>query len=399
MCPAPGTSRRSLPGICSWNHLAWLSWSTIRSLVPAMIVTGICRSPTRSAMPTTAGTIVTASWDSARICPALGLLGAAHIAVDLFDLDALPTDGPADSFLTLAGLLAQRDFFDHASLLGNHRLFLGLGHLDRALLEGLVGFFRLDGPIDAAALDIDVLFAQRDGLLDLALADLGLQALAAGRRGLADFQLLLDHLGLLGLLLAALALAAGPLQQGFRGQHLELAQGFQHRVSPVVLDLGDDQGAALLQRLGVLLRLGFIIAGLDQPAGDLLGTGGREDIDRILTDAAFGHLSDCLVGNVLGFEQSDDGSRHGKFLSNVFEPERPGTDEHPSRTCSQTCCIANRSKETSGRHGKNADKEAILIIYRPWKGKISYMEPSSYPNLAQHLLLKLVSGIQRLYAS
>src|SRR4051812_43863794 len=105
------------------------------------------------------------------------------------------------------------------------------------------------------------------------------------------------------------------------------------------------------------------------------------------------------VGNVLGFEQSDDGSRHGKFLSNVFEPERPGTDGHPSRTCSQTCCIANRSKETSGRHGKNADKEAILIICRPWKGKISYMEPSSYPNLAQHLLLKLVSGIQRLYAS
>jgi len=37
--------------------------------------------------------------------------------------------------------------------------------------------------------------------------------------------------------------------------------------------------------------------------------------------------------------------------------------------------------------------EAILIICRPWKGKISHMEPSSYPNLAQHLLLKLVFGI------
>src|SRR3954469_2377551 len=125
-----------------------------------MIVTGICRSPTRSAMPTTAGTIVTASWDSARICPALGLLGAGRFAVDVLDLDVLAADGPADGFLTLARLLAQRDFLDHLGLLGNHRLFRGRGHLDRPFSKRLVGLFRLQAAPDPATLDVDGLFLE-----------------------------------------------------------------------------------------------------------------------------------------------------------------------------------------------------------------------------------------------
>jgi hypothetical protein len=28
-----------------------------------------------------------------------------------------------------------------------------------------------------------------------------------------------------------------------------------------------------------------------------------------------------------------------------FEPGRPGAGQHPSRTCSQTCCVANRSEK------------------------------------------------------
>src|SRR3954462_13171224 len=128
--------------------------------------------------------------------PALSVFGLAGLAVDLLDRDILAADGAADGLLTLARLLAQRDFLDHMSLLGNHRLLRGRGHLDRALAECLVGLLRLQGALDPAALNVDILFLESNGFLNLAFADLGLQALAASSPGDADLQLLLDHLGL-----------------------------------------------------------------------------------------------------------------------------------------------------------------------------------------------------------
>src|SRR3954466_12254034 len=289
--------------------------------------------------------------------PALSVFGLAGLAVDLLDRDILAADGAADGLLTLARLLAQRDFLDHMSLLGNHRLLRGRGHLDRALAERLVGLLRLQGTLDPAALDIHRLFLESHGFLNLAFADLGLQALAAGGRGLTDLQLLLDHLGLFGLL--ALLLAA-PLQQGLRGQHLELAHGLQRGIRLVVVNVGDDQGAPGLQRFAVAACLVLIIASLDEALGDGVDAGVSQDLDRVFVAAGLGQRIDHFAGSIAVLEQSDDGSRHGTFLSDVFKPERSGADQHPSRTCSQTCCSANCSEKTSGCHRKMPCEESIL---------------------------------------
>src|SRR3954447_9971187 len=95
----------------------------------------------------------------------LGLLGAGRFAVDFLDLDVLAANGPADGFLPLARLLAQRNFLNHTGLLGNHRLFGSRGHLNRTLPECLVGIFRLQGALDPATLDVDVLFLESHGFL------------------------------------------------------------------------------------------------------------------------------------------------------------------------------------------------------------------------------------------
>src|SRR4051812_26126118 len=83
--------------------------------------------------------------------------GLAGLAVNILNGDILAADGAADGDLALARLLAQRDFLDHVSLLGNHRLFRGRGHLDRALAERLVGLLRLQGALDPAALNVNIL--------------------------------------------------------------------------------------------------------------------------------------------------------------------------------------------------------------------------------------------------
>src|SRR5690349_19402148 len=90
--------------------------------------------------------------------------GARLAVADVFHGDILTTHGAADGHLAFAAALGQDDFLDDVGLLGNDRLFTGLGHFYRPLLERLVGFFRLQNPIDAIALSFDVLFEKSDPL-------------------------------------------------------------------------------------------------------------------------------------------------------------------------------------------------------------------------------------------
>jgi hypothetical protein len=128
----------------------------------------------------------------------------------------------------------------------------------------------------------------------------------------------------------------------------------------VIVNLGDNQGARRLQCFAVTARLILIIASLDEALGDLIGTCITPALDRVFVDAGSGQRIDHFAGSILVFEQSDDGSRHSTFLSDVFEPERLGADQPPSRTCSQTCCTANCSNEPSGCRRKKCHQKNLF---------------------------------------
>jgi hypothetical protein len=76
----------------------------------------------------------------------------------------------------------QRHVLDHVSLLGNDRLFSGRSHLDRGSLKRRRGFPGIQHLISPGSLRFDDLPVEHHGTLDFPLADLGLQALAAGVR-------------------------------------------------------------------------------------------------------------------------------------------------------------------------------------------------------------------------
>ena len=97
-------------------------------------------------------------------------------------------------------------------------------------------------------------------------------------------------------------------------QGLEAAHGAQGLVGLVIGGFGHDQGATLLHRLAVAVRLVLLIAGLDQAAGDLGSGDILQDLNRALLEARLGQLAKDLAGNVTALEEANDGGGHIKYL-------------------------------------------------------------------------------------
>ena len=170
-------------------------------------------------------------------------------------------------------LLADRDLADHAGRLADLGLLAGGEHLDRLALERGVRLLGAQLAVGRLALGLDLLLAQGDGLLDRLLADAGGHPHAAGRDlALADRELLLDLLHRLALLRGRLA--AGAL----------VALDDRHRLVELLVGrLGDDQGLAAADRLGVAAGVVLVEAVLDDLGQDLL-LAALEHLDVLLLE-------------------------------------------------------------------------------------------------------------------